>query len=159
MCIRDSNGKGSFSVTGNSVVISDYIRDNANTSGWSGIVFLGSEGQVYGTNVTPAQSFEIPANKNLLIPAGASLDISGITVTNKGKVYMIGGTVSGEFTNTENGGVYYPLTLTGCTASGVTSTYQGKTYAKVGETVTLTATPGEGKAPVSYTHLTLPTKA
>ena len=143
-------GTNTFSTTasGNPVIFASSISDQSGkqtgaANPWSGVIFEDNDGQVYGTNVTPAQSFEVPANKNLLIPAGASLDISGITVTNKGKVYMNGGTVSGAFTNTENGGVYYPLTLTGCTANGVT--YQEKTYAKAGETVTLTATPDEGK--------------
>ena len=126
---------------GTAVIYASYISDQSGKyyNSWRGIIFEGNDGQVYGTNVTPAQSFEVPANKNLLIPANTRLTISdGITAANSGKVYMNGGTVSGAFTNTENGGVYYPLTLTNCTANGVTSTYQNKTYAKAGETVTLT---------------------
>ena len=127
---------GTFSVYGNSVVVSDYIKDSANTSGWSGIVFIGDSGAVYGSAVTPEEDFTIDSNMSLLIPTGSALNISGINAVNNGSVY-VDGTLNGTFSG--SGSLYYPLTVTGGTASPVTVN-NSKTYGKAGETITLTGT-------------------
>lgn len=149
---------GTFSVSGNSVVISGYIKDSADTSGWSGIVFIGNSGTIYGTSVAPEEDFEIPGGKTLTIANGQTLTIpSGVTLTNNGTIIIeeggtlinngtiinngsvyVDGVLSGSFGGT--GSIYYPLTVNGGTAGGDTSTYQDKVYGKAGGTVTLTGT-------------------
>lgn len=149
---------GTFSVSGNSVVISGYIKDSADTSGWSGIVFIGNSGTVYGTSVAPEEDFEIPGGKTLTIANGQTLTIpAGVTLTNNGTIIIeeggalinngtiinngsvyVDGALSGSFGGT--GSIYYPLTVNGGTAGGDTSTYQDKVYGKAGGTVTLTGT-------------------
>ena len=149
---------GTFSTNGgNPVIFASSISDQSGKQAgavnpWSGVIFEGNDGQVYGS-VTPTRSFEVPANKNLLIPEGATLNIPDtITVTNSGKVYMNGGTVSGAFTNTGTGGFYYPLTVTGGIATGANTddvvTHQEKTYARMGSTITLKA--GDGLTTVAW---------
>ena len=136
---------GTFSTgtNGNAVIFANEICDQSKKNNWSGVIFEGNDGQVYGTSVTPVENFTIGSGKTLLIPESASLTIMGITAVNSGSVYVDGaltGTVSGD------GPVYYHLTVNGCNAS-TTYTYGNKTYGKPGETVTLTtnATPVEGE--------------
>lgn len=138
---------GTFSTgaNGKAVIFASEICDQGEKNNWSGVIFEGNSGQVYGTSVTPVENFAIAIGNNLLVPEGSSLNISGISATNEGRVY-VDGTLSGTITNNNSGAVYYPLTVNGCTAS-TTYTYGGKTYGKPGEIVTLTtsATPVEGE--------------
>ena len=119
-------------------------------SSWSGVIFEGDSGQIYGSSVTPTESFEIPAGKTLTIDSGKSLTIPACktltingTLTNNGKLY-VDGTVSGTVGG--NGDVYYNLDLKNCTtdSTGI-ETHNGKTYAKAGNAITLTSdTPPTG---------------
>ncbi|MGN0573848.1 MAG: beta strand repeat-containing protein, partial [Acutalibacteraceae bacterium] len=106
---------GTFSVSGNSVVISDYIKDSADTSGWSGIVFIGDSGTVYGTSVTPEEDFEIPGGKTLTIANGQTLTIpAGVTLTNNGTIIIEdGGTLVNNGTIINNGTITNNGTYTG----------------------------------------------
>ncbi|MGM9573840.1 MAG: beta strand repeat-containing protein, partial [Hominicoprocola sp.] len=128
---------GTFQTTdaGNAVIFASSIADKNNQSSWSGVIFEGNEGKVYGTAVTPVEDFTIDSGKTLILPAGVTLTIpEGVTLTingafnNSGKLY-VGGTVK------EN--IYYLLTVNGGTAS-TTETHNGKTYARAGSTITLT---------------------
>ena len=109
----------------------------------------------------------IPADASLTVPGGKTLSIrSDATLTNNGALYCAGDTiingtltnngtiyVDGILTKTETGTVsgdgvrYYLLTLRNCkvdatkTAEANTSTVNGKTFGKVGETIYFTATP------------------
>ena len=125
---------------GNAVIFATSISDKTNQNSWSGVIFEGNEGKVYGTSVTPDEDFTIDSGKNLLIPEGSALIIKGISAVNKGRVY-VDGTVSGL-----SGDLYYPLTVSGGTAGGDVSTYQNKVYGKAGGTVTLDVTPSKGYA-------------
>lgn len=162
--------EGGTTTDGNAIIFASSISDQsgkANRS-WSGVIFEGDEGQVYGTSVTPAEDFEIASGKSLLIPTGSTLNISGITAASNGNVYMEGtltGTLSGS------GSFYYPLTVTGGTAGGDVSTYQAKVYGKANGTVTLTGadvpvgqavsgwTTSDGGVTVENNAFTMPSKA
>ncbi len=79
---------GTFSTmqNGNAFIIASSISDNGNTTGWSGMIFQGDKGQVYG-----APTFEtdmtVPGGKTLEIPEGTTLTIdNGVTLTNEGKI-------------------------------------------------------------------------
>ena len=129
---------------GNAVIFATSVSDKTNQGSWSGVIFEGNEGKVYGASVTPEEDFTIESGKNLLIPEGSALTINGISAVNKGRVY-VDGTVSGL-----RGDRYYPLTVSGGTADGDVSKYQDKLYGKVNGTVTLDA-----KAPKGYALKTL----
>ncbi len=71
------------------------IRDMQNTGGWSGVVFAGTEGTVYG-DVVLRDVLTIPAGYTLCIPQGASLDISAAGAVNEGVVNQYG-SLTGRF--------------------------------------------------------------
>ena len=127
--------EGGTTTDGNAIIFASSITDQSGkTDGtWSGVIFEGNDGKVYGSTVTPAEDFEIASGKKLLIPEGSTLNITGINAVNNGNVY-VDGAVSGL-----DGDLYYPLTVTGGSASPI-YTYSGNTYGKAGETVTLTGT-------------------
>ena len=109
---------GSFSADGNAVIFANggsgasHIQDNDDTSGWSGVIFQGNEGAVYG-NPAPTQDFTIPNGKTLTIDEGKTLTIqTDVTMTNEGSIHNNGaihnnGTIDGDGTLYNNG------TLTG----------------------------------------------
>ena len=122
-----------------------YIRysSSQNRDSWRGVIFEGNSGQIYGDDITPSESFEIPSDKtltidsgkSLTIPAGKTLTVTG-KLTNNGKFYVDGtlnGTVNG------NGDVYYNLAPTDCTVSSTgIEKHNEKTYAKEESEITLT---------------------
>ena len=122
-----------------------YFRysSSQNRDSWRGVIFEGNSGQIYGDDITPSESFEIPSDKtltidsgkSLTIPAGKTLTVTG-KLTNNGKFYVDGtlnGTVNG------NGDVYYNLAPTDCTVSSTgIEKHNEKTYAKEGSEITLT---------------------
>ena len=133
--LKDSNNSITI-VNGKAVVFATSISNKANQDSWSGIIFEGNEGKVYGSSVTPVADFTIDSGKNLCIPEGSVLNISGISATNEGGIY-VAGTLSGS---PLGGNLYYPLVLTSDIASDKAYSYGGKTYGKAGETITLTGT-------------------
>ena len=95
------DGFGSYDSTsfttgdnGNAVIIASSISDQNNTSGWKGVIFQGSTGQVYG-NVTPTEDFEVPEGSTLTVPSGSSLTIDDVTVTNNSTIVNYG-TITGD---------------------------------------------------------------
>ena len=122
-----------------------YFRysSSQNRDSWRGVIFEGNSGQIYGDDITPSESFEIPSDKtltidsgkSLTIPAGKTLTVTG-KLTNNGKFYVDGtlnGTVNG------NGDVYYNLAPTDCTVSSTgIEKHNEKTYAKEESEITLT---------------------
>ena len=129
-----SGGTFSTGENGSAVIFANSISDKTTQDQWSGIIFEGSDGKVYGASVTPSEDFTIESGKSLLIPTGSTLTISGITAVNHGSVY-VDGTLSGL-----SGNLYYPLTVTDGTAGGDTNTYLDKLYGKATGTINLTAT-------------------
>ena len=133
-----SGTDGTFQTTnnGNAVIFASSIGDQSHKADWSGIIFEGDEGEVYG-NPTLADDLTIPENKALDIPSGKTLTVNSTitvqgTLTNNGKIY-----VDGTFTGTADN-LYYPLTITNATGSGDISEYNSKTYGKAGGKITLT---------------------
>ena len=87
---------------GNAVIFASSISDQSQKDSWSGVIFEGTQGKVYG-NVTPEGSFEIPANYTLNIPDGNTLTIDkDITLTNSG-VIELGGKIINNGTIINNG--------------------------------------------------------
>ena len=95
--------EGTFSTgtDGNAVIFAtggsggSGIQDKDDTSGWSGVIFQGNEGKVYG-NPAPTQDFTIPKDKTLTIDEGKTLTIpAGVTVTNEGTI-INKGTLTGN---------------------------------------------------------------
>ena len=84
------------------------LKQGNDSDSWSGVIFEGNSGKVYGASVTPSVNFTIPAGKTLTIdsgktltiPAGVKLTIEdGGTLTNNGTIINFGtiiGTVSGN---------------------------------------------------------------
>ena len=125
-----------------------YFRysSSQNRDSWRGVIFEGNSGKIYGDDITPSESFEIPSGKtleidngkSLTIPAGKTLTVTG-KLTNNGKLY-VDGTLNGTGTVDGSGDLYYHLALTDCTVSSTTGmeNHDEKTYAKAGTPITLT---------------------
>lgn len=127
-----SNNSGSFSTgtDGNAVIFAtgsnaQHIEDQSSKNSWRGIIFEGTEGKVYGTNVTPTQDFTIPADKTLTIEEGKTLTISTDlsmtnegTIQNEGTIYNEGtiqndGTIQNEGSIDGDGTIQNDGTITG----------------------------------------------
>ncbi|WP_293966529.1 hypothetical protein [uncultured Eubacterium sp.] len=133
---QGSGGTFSTDTNGKAVIFASSISDQSGkTAGtWSGVIFNGTTGKVYGTTVKPSTDFEIPSDYSLDIPEGTTLNASDINVTNNGTIY-----VNGSFVGTADN-IYYPLTVVNASANGDLTDYNSKTYGKAGGTVTLTGT-------------------
>ena len=101
-----SNGSGgtfSTDTNGNAFIIaSPNISDTTET--WSGVIFQGNEGQVYGSPMLQEDA-TIPSGKTLTIENGKTLTIaSGVTLTNNGTIKIEqGGILSNNGNLTGNG--------------------------------------------------------
>ena len=144
-----AGNSGSFKTdNGNAVIFASkgseaksHISDTSgkDNSSWSGVIFEGNSGKVYGESVAPSEDFTIPAGKTLTIESGHALVIKqGVTLTNNGDINNSGKIyVDGTFTGTADN-LYYPLTLVHATASENTSEHDSKNYGKAGSEITLT---------------------
>ena len=96
---------------------------------------------VYGAQNLSAD-YPIASGRSMTVTSGATLNTGnyGIYVQN-------GGTLKRD--GTVNGNVYYPLTLTDCTATNTTP-YQSSLFGKAGSTITLTPTLPSGYKLVSW---------
>lgn len=126
-----SNNSGTFSTgtDGNAVIFASgrraNIEDKSKQDSWQGIIFEGTEGKVYGTNVTPTQDFTIPSDKTLTIEEGKTLTIStDLSMTNEGTIQNEGtihnegtiqndGTIQNEGSIDGKGTLYNDGTITG----------------------------------------------
>ena len=125
-------GGGTFSTgtDGNAVIFAtgsnaQHIEDQSSKNSWRGIIFEGTEGKVYGTNVTPTQDFTIPSDKTLTIEEGKTLTIStDLSMTNEGTIQNEGtihnegtiqndGTIQNEGSIDGKGTLYNDGTITG----------------------------------------------
>ena len=100
-----NNGHFSTGESGNAFIIaSPSIGITTDRDSWSGIIFDGNNGQVYGDQ-TLSEDVEIPQNKTLTIPKNVTLPIpEGITLTNNGTIQIDqGGTLENNGTLTGNG--------------------------------------------------------
>ena len=86
-----SGSAGTFQTNnGNAVIFASSIGDQSHKDDWSGIIFEGDEGEVYG-NPTLADDLTIPENKALDIPSGKTLTVNSTitvqgTLTNNGTI-------------------------------------------------------------------------
>ena len=81
---------------GNAIIYANSINAGGDPSQWSGIIFQGSSGQVYGDQ-TLAEDFTVEKNRTLTIADRAGLTVpKEITLTNKGTMPVTG---SGILTN------------------------------------------------------------
>ena len=131
---------GTFTTTpnGNAVIFADSISDKSDKENWSGIIFEGSKGELYGSTVTPCGDFTVGSGKTLTIGSEKTLVnshtihvegtvVNSGTVTNTGKIY-----VDGSFNGTADN-LYYPLTLVKASIdSDILSLFKDKNYVKVG---------------------------
>ena len=100
-------GSGTFQTReeGRAVIFASSIGDTSNQSNWSGIIFTGDSGKVYGTSVAPIENFTVESGKTLTIDKGKSLTIlSGVTMTVNGTVTN-NGTISVSGTLTGSGSI------------------------------------------------------
>lgn len=77
------------------------ISDKSRQTAWSGIIFEGNSGTVYGDQ-TLAVNLEIDSNRTLTVSAGAKLTVpNGVTLTNLGTLNLSGGDMvyTGDLTN------------------------------------------------------------
>lgn len=102
----DRGSVGSFEASGNAVIFTNSILDTSLQDQWAGIVFQGTEGEVYGSSVTLDTSFAIPDGYTLTVPGDATLTLGdGVTITNNGTIENCGvingtGTIDGTPANT-----------------------------------------------------------
>lgn len=95
------SGSSTFSTgkNGNAFIITNSISDQSNKNSWSGVIFEGNNGQVYG-NPTIQSNVEVPADITLTVPEDMTLTIpDSVTLTNNGTILNYGtiiGTVSGN---------------------------------------------------------------
>lgn len=85
-CVSGKAGTFATGEDGNAMLIAtggtDHIEDDDDTSAWYGVIFLGSEGQIYGDKVTLSTDCTIPGGKQLTIGEGQSLLLdAGVTLT------------------------------------------------------------------------------
>ena len=101
------NGSGGSFATGTDghalIVVNRGIGDTSNQKNWSGMIFEGDTGTVYG-NPTIQENIEIPSGKTLTVPENTTLTVNrGVTLTNNGKIINNGkitnkGTITGSGT-------------------------------------------------------------
>ena len=73
---------------GNAFIITNSIENTGNSADWSGAIFIGNSGKVYG-NPAIATDAEIPSGKTLTIESGMSMTVgSGVTLTNNGTIIV-----------------------------------------------------------------------
>ena len=101
-----SNGRdGTLTIKGGAFVVASSIGDDDDTSGWDGVVFNGTNGQIYGDTATVSTNAEIPAGYTLTISEGQTLTVtSGATLAVKGGVTFTG---TGNLTVAEGGALAY----------------------------------------------------
>ena len=86
------------------IVANGGIGDKRNQKSWSGMIFEGNTGTVYG-NPTIQENIEIPSGKTLTVPVNTTLTVKdGVTLTNNGKI-INNGKITNNGTITGNGTV------------------------------------------------------
>ena len=94
-----NNGEGIFSTgqSGDAVIFAGSITDQSGKNSWSGLIFEGNDGKIYGTGYTVDEDLTIPADKTLTIESGKTLTVAdGVTLTNNGAIHVNqGGAYSG----------------------------------------------------------------
>lgn len=71
-----SDGSAVLFATGSGA--GNHIQDDDDPSGWSGVIFLDGEGQLYGTSVTLSEDVTIPSGNTLEIGQGQIFPLTGV---------------------------------------------------------------------------------
>ena len=97
------SGTFSTGTNGSAFITASRIDDQSGKGQgqWSGVIFEGENGKVYGSEITLAADAEIPANGTLEIEAGHTLIVGAdVTLTNNGKITNSGTIINnGEIIN------------------------------------------------------------
>ena len=117
--VTSSTG-GTFSTgeDGDAVIFANSIGNQSNKGSWSGVIFEGTNGQVYASGdgvITVLQNWNVPAGYTLTvpwdvtleIPAGTRLDVEG-TLINEGTI-EVAGTLDWNDASLTNNGVVTAL--------------------------------------------------
>ena len=85
-CVSGKAGTFTTGPDGNAMLFATgriaHIEDDDDTPAWQGVIFLGSEGQLYGTSVTLSEDVTIPSGNTLEIGQGQTLSVGrGVTMT------------------------------------------------------------------------------
>ncbi|MFZ2756855.1 MAG: hypothetical protein WAY93_08320 [Atopobiaceae bacterium] len=150
-----SGNMGTFSTgeSGHAVIYASSIGDQSNKENWSGIIFEGTAGKVYGDQTAP-DGFTIPKGYTLTIPSGVTLTIpANATMTNNGSIVVesggtlkvVGDVVAGENTLTvKEGGTVIKSKNAAAPATA-------PELASCGDTTATFVTPTNSK-PLQYAH-------
>lgn len=151
---RVSGEAGTFATgtDGNAMLIAtgdtNHIEDDDDTFAWHGVIFLGSEGQIYGDKVTLSTDCTIPGGKQLTIGEGQSLLLdAGVTLTIDNENCLTGaGTLGagGSYQILDPMPVFTPATLvyTGGDLSGsVSLTAPAGPVSVMGQVFTISGSP------------------
>ena len=105
------------------IIASSILLDQTDKNNWSGVIFEGNSGQVYGS---PSLKMEaaIPEGKTLIVPKENTLTIdNSVTLTNNGTIDIYG-TIYGKLTNNADGTVINHGTIDGSLDNSGTITNQ-----------------------------------
>ena len=94
--MKATNSSFSTGETGKAIIFASGISDQSGkeSSSWSGMIFEGTEGLIYGDSYQLTQDMTIPADKKLTIEQNKTLTINdGITLTNNG-IIRNGGSIT-----------------------------------------------------------------
>ena len=121
------NGSGGSFITGTDghalIVVNGGIGDTSNQKNWSGMIFEGDTGTVYG-NPTIQENIEIPLGKTLTVPKNTTLTVKdGVTLTNNGTITNDGtiqnnGIINGSGTVGGNKPLLPPVSYRICDENG-----------------------------------------
>ena len=151
-CVSGKAGTFATGPDGNAMLFATgriaHIEDDDDTSAWQGVIFLGSEGQLYGTSVTLSEDVTIPSGNTLEIGQGQTLSVGrGVTMTIDNENCLTGaGTLGagGSYEILNPLPVFTPTTLfyTGSDLSGRLSlTAPAGSVSIMGQTFTVSGTP------------------
>jgi len=135
------------------------ITNGDNTSGWSGMIFQGNDGEVYGNNYTISEEVTIPSGATLTVDSGKTLTIAqGGSITGEGKING-GGTFLTENLTQDMISVPSNLVYNGSDRTNYIKdntmltlpTYCGKEFQVTGWTLSVTTTDNFNYT-VTYTH-------
>ena len=150
-CVSGAAGTFTTGPDGNAMLFATgriaHIEDD-DTYAWQGVIFLGSEGQLYGTSVTLSEDVTIPSGNTLEIGQGQTLSVGrGVTMTIDSENCLTGGGTlgaGGSYEILNPLPVFTPTTLfyTGSDLSGRLSlTAPAGSVSIMGQIFTVSGTP------------------
>lgn len=153
-CVSGKAGTFATGPDGNAVLFAtgsgagNHIQDDDDPSGWSGVIFLDGEGQLYGTSVTLSEDVTIPSGNTLEIGQGQTLSVGrDVTMTIDNEDCLTGGGTlgaGGSYEILNPLPVFTPTTLfyTGSDLSGRLSlTAPAGSVSIMGQIFTVSGTP------------------